>query len=74
MIYIKVTNLFICHEDIYCQCIIFHYRASIWSISCFAVHPLISNTSRSDSRCARQKSKKAGVRFKSGLGLDDDIF
>ena len=71
MIYRRVTNLFIGHEDIYCQCMIFHYHASIWSISCVAVHPLISNTSQSDPPYARQKSKRAArsVRFKSGLVL-----
>ena len=53
-----MTNLFIGDEDIYCQCMIFHYHASMWFISLVAVHPLISSTVRSDPRCARQKRKK----------------
>ena len=54
-IFTWITNFFIGYEDIYCQCMIFHYRATIWSISLLAVHPLISSTVRSDHRCARQK-------------------
>ena len=75
-IFTWITNLFIGYEDIYCQCMIFHHRASIWSISLLAVHPLISSTVRSDPHCAWQKRKKAarGVRFKSGLVETGPIF
>ena len=51
-------DLFIGDEDIYCQCMIFHHCASIWYISLLAVHPLISNTLRSDLRFARRKIVK----------------
>ena len=75
-IFTWITNLFTGYEDIYCQCMIFHHRASIWSISLLAVHPLISSTVRSDPHCTRQKRKKAarGVRFKSGLVETGPIF